>query len=99
MSGLCNIKSFIGVLVFNIAILGVCMVMISRGNTELPIFARELKTSFVKQHTIFSALNCPLDLGVLSVKTTDIWDSQVVKVTKHLLELCIRGVRAVKTLF
>ena len=83
MSGLCNIKSFIGVLVFNIAILGVCMIMISRGNTELPIFARELKTSFVKQHFILSGLNCPLDAGVLSVKTTDIWDSKVVEVTKH----------------
>ena len=86
MSILCNIKRFMGVLVVvNITIAGVFVIMISRGNTELPTFARELKTSFVKQSNILSGLNCTLEAGILSVKTTNIWDSKVVKVMKHSL--------------
>ena len=84
LSNLCNIKSFMRVLiVVNITIAGVFVIMISRGNTELPTFARELKTSFVKQNNILSGLNCTLEAGILSVKITDIWDSKVVKVMEH----------------
>ena len=96
-SNFCNFVSVIAAVAVNIAVVGVYTLMILRGNAELPCFARELQNSFVKQNIILSGLNCPMDVGVLRVKTTDIWDSKVVKVTKHSLELCIRGIRTVKT--
>ena len=89
-SNFCNFVSIIAAFAVNIAVVGVYTLLILRGNPELPCFARELRTSFVTQNIILSGLNCPMDVGVLRVKTTDIWDSKVVQVTKHELELWIR---------
>ena len=77
LSNLCKVKSVIGALVINIAVVGVYMLMI-------------LREDAVKHHIILSGLNCPLDAGILSVTTTNIWDSKVVQVKKHDLELFIR---------
>ena len=86
LSNLCKVKSVIAVLVINIAVVCVYMLMISREDAVI------LRTSFVKHHIILSGLNCPLEAGILSVTTTDIWDSKVVQVTKHELELWIREI-------
>lgn len=71
------------ILTFVILWLTMAHQMISRENAELPISARELRPSTMRPHTTLSGLNCTLEAGIMSVKTTEIWDSRVVKVMKQ----------------
>ena len=82
-SHLCNIKIIISAFVVNTALVGIYTLLISRENAELPISARELRPSTMRPHTTLSGLNCTLEAGIMSVKTTEIWDSRVVKVMKQ----------------
>ena len=77
---LCNIKIIISAFVVNTALVGIYSLLISRGNTELPILTRELRPSTMRPHITLSGLNCTLEAGIMSVKTTEIWDSRVVEV-------------------
>ena len=83
-SYLCNLKSVISAFLVIIAIVGLYNLVILREIVELPIFTQKLEPSTVGPHLTLSGLNCSLEAGVMSVKTTSIWDSKVVKVIKAM---------------
>ena len=76
---LCNLKIIISAFFVNVALVGI-YTLISRENAELPILTRELGPSTISPHLTLSGLNCTLEAGIMSVKTTEIWDSRVVEV-------------------
>ena len=83
-SHLCNLRSVISAFLVIIVIVGFYNLVISRQNAELPVFPQKLEPSREGPHRTLSGLNCMLEAGIMSVKTTSIWDSKVVKVIKAM---------------
>ena len=59
------------------------------------IFTMRQRLSRSRPHATLTGLNCPLEEGVMSIKTDEIWESRVVKVslspeiwTLKLVEIC-----------
>ena len=79
-SRLCNLKRIIRYFVIIFAIVGVFALHILKENAELKTLTKGSRPLTLRPHLILSGHNCTLEAGVMNVKTTEIWDSRVVKV-------------------